>query len=105
MATIPRNIITEDQLAEALDRVVQRMGGDVIRIRYKFQPDSTGDDAIYFRVVLSADAAQRSRLRKVAARVREVLDDEINARESFGVIPYSHFRSESEPESNHPGWA
>jgi hypothetical protein len=105
MATFPKSIVTEEQLAQAVENAVRRLSPDVIRIRYNFRPDNAGDDAIYFRVVLSADASQRSRLGEVAALVRRVLDEETRPRENWGVHPYTRVRSELEPESNDPDWA
>jgi hypothetical protein len=104
MGTFPKSIVTEEQLAEAVENAVRRLIPDVIRIRYSFRPDNAGDDALYFRVVLSADASQRSRLREVGNRVRAVVNEEARPQEIWGVHPYFNFRSESEPESNAPGW-
>lgn len=105
MAISSQNIATEEQLAQAVENAVRRLSPDVIRIRYNFRPDNAGDDAIYFRVVLSADASQISRLGEVANRVRAVVNEEARPREIWGVHPYFNFRSESEPGSNASGWA
>lgn len=105
MATFPKSIVTEEQLAEAVDRAVQRLSPDVIRIRYNFGTDTTGDEAIFFRIVLSADASQRSRLREVGKRVEKVLYEETRPHDNWGLFPYYSYRSDLEPESNDPGWA
>jgi hypothetical protein len=107
MATFPKSIVSEEQLADAVDRAVQRLSPDVIRIRYNFGTDTTGDEAIFFRIVLSAEAAERSRRlrnREVGSRVEEVLDEETRPRDNWGLFSYYSYRSESEPQSNDPGW-
>ena len=108
MGTFPKSIVTEEQLTEAVDRAVQRLSPDVVRIRYNFGTDTTGDEAIFFRIVLSADAAERSRRlrnREVGRRVEEVLEEETRPLENWGLLPHYNYRSETEPLSNDPGWA
>ena len=108
MATFPKSIVTEEQLAEAVENAVRRLSPDVIRIRYNFGTDTIGDEAIFFRIVLSADAAERSRRlrnREVGRRVEEVLYEETRPHDNWGFLPHYSYRSETEPESNDPGWA
>ena len=52
----------------AIDRVRQIVGPDVERIRNEIREDWSGEWAIFFRVVLTDDAARR-RLRDVATKV------------------------------------
>ncbi len=108
MAGFPKNIATEQELEEAVNRALERLRPDVVRIRYNFGTDTTGDEAIFFRIVLSADAAERSRRsrnREIGSRVEEVLMEETRPFDNWGLFPYFSVRSEAEPPSNEPGWA
>jgi hypothetical protein len=67
---------------------------DVARIGYEIREDWSGQWAIFFRVVLSDDAAKH-RLRKVATDVVWRLAERLDF-EELGVFPYHNFRSEPE---------
>jgi hypothetical protein len=47
--------------------------GCVVRIRYEITLDSTDDEAIYFRILLSDDASREERRREVTKRVESEL--------------------------------
>jgi hypothetical protein len=79
---------------EQVDTIVRELAPDVVRIRFNPDEDWSGDPAIYFRIVLSDDAA-RDRLREIAETARNRMYDELRLRES-GYLPYFNFRSESE---------
>jgi hypothetical protein len=67
---------------------------DVARIRYEIGEDWSGQWAIFFRVVLSDDAAKH-RLRETARKVESRLAEGLDFQE-LGVFAYHNFRSESE---------
>jgi len=71
------------------------MAPDVVRIRHNIGSDWSGDDAIFFRIVLSDRASSDDRLPAVSDRVSLRLTDELNLGDS-GLLPYLSFRSESE---------
>jgi len=77
---------------------------DVAHIRYEIGEDWSGQWAIFFRVVLSDDAAKR-RLRDVATKVVWGLARQLDF-PSMGVFLYHNFRSVSEQEAlQEPAWA
>lgn len=67
---------------------------DVARIRYEIGEDWSGQWAVFFRVVLSDDAAKH-RLRETARKVESRLAERLDFQE-LGVFAYHNFRSESE---------
>jgi hypothetical protein len=90
-----------EQLKE-LERNVQeaarKFPGEVVRVRYSFGEDWSGDPAIYFRVVLSDEASSDERLREVADRVESTLFDDLRLAEPdySSYNAYFNFRSKSE---------
>lgn len=80
------------------------MGSDVVRIRYEINEDWSGEWAIFFRVVLTDEAAGH-RLRDVATKVVRELARQLDF-PGMGLFPYHNFRSESEQATlQEPAWA
>jgi hypothetical protein len=82
-----------DRIEAAVSAAESALAPDVVRIRYSLGTDWSDEPAIYFRVILSDDAAKH-RLREIANAVRERLGRLDGL--AFGLRPYHHFRSESE---------
>lgn len=82
--------IDEDRLTA----VIASLAPEVVSIRYRFDSDWSGDDAVYFRVVLTEEAGSEPRLfevaKRVEAEVRAALDLERSA-----LLSYFRFRKES----------
>ncbi len=99
--------ITAEQLKEFEEKVQQtarKFPDDVVRIRYSFDEDWSGDPAIYFRVVLSDDASRRERLWATSQRIRKALEQELQLNES-DYLSYFNFRSKSEEDKlKEPAW-
>ncbi len=77
----------------------------MVLIRYSLESDWTGDPSIFFRVLLSDEAAKPTRLHGVAQRVAMNLEREVDV-ESFGLHAYLNFRSKSEQDNlKEPAWA
>jgi hypothetical protein len=92
------------EIDAAIGRVQQAIGPDVLRIRYDIGEDWTGQWAIFFRVLLTDEAA-KLRLRDIATRIVWGLAREIDF-PAMGVFPYHNFRSESEQTAlQEPAWA
>ncbi len=87
--------ITQQGKIEAEVRAVEAtLRPDVIHIRHEIGEDWSGQWAVFFRVVLSDDAAKH-RLREVATNVVWRLAERLDFA-ALGVFPYHNFRSESE---------
>ncbi len=101
---LPSAVTKHTEIDAAIERVRQIVGPDVVRIRYEIAEDWSGEWAIFFRVVLTDEAARR-RLRDVATKVAWELSRQLDF-PAMGVFPYHNFRSESEQASlREPAWA
>jgi hypothetical protein len=101
---LPSAVTKQAEIEVAIQRVEEIVGADVVRIRYEIGEDWKGQWAIFFRIVLSDDAA-RKRLRETAARVARGLEQGLDF-PGMGVTPYHNFRSLSEQAMlQEPAWA
>ncbi|HYL36361.1 MAG TPA: hypothetical protein VEV17_10650 [Bryobacteraceae bacterium] len=101
---LPSAVTKQSEIEVAIQEVVRTVGPDVVRIRYEIGEDWSGQWAIFFRVVLSDDAAKR-RLREVAGKVVWGLARRLDF-PAMGVFPYHNFRSVSEQAAlQEPAWA
>lgn len=101
---LPSAVTKRAEIDAAIQRVQQTVGPDVVRVRYEIGEDWSGQWAIFFRVVLTDEAA-RHRLRDVATKIVWELARQIDF-PAMGVFPYHNFRSESEQATlQEPAWA
>ncbi|MEO5923922.1 MAG: hypothetical protein ABIR70_08860 [Bryobacteraceae bacterium] len=96
MPIVSRAFVDQAQLAAEIIRIESTLKPSVVRIKATLGEDSSGDPAIYFRVLLSDAASKPARLGDVARRVRSMIVDELDPFNNWGVYPYVRFRSESE---------
>jgi hypothetical protein len=97
---VTRNqFVNEAQVDKAITKFVPQLGRDVVRVRYEISTDWVGDPAIFFRVVLTDQAASDDRLGKVTTRIRAAIWDKLKPFERWGLRPFIHFRSKSEQDS------
>ena len=103
---MPRVSVNPKQIAAALKRAERALKPDVVRIRYTLRDDWTGDPSIYFKVVLSDDAASKeSKLNEITERIEFTIGEKVKA-DDLGLNSYFNFRSLSEQnEVNDPAWA
>ena len=101
---LPPAVTRQSEIQAAINTLERSLAPDVVHIRYEVGEDWSGQWAIFFRVVLSDDAAKR-RLRDVATKVVWGLARQLDF-PSMGVFPYHNFRSLSEQEAlREPAWA
>jgi hypothetical protein len=93
---IPRGVAQQGALDASIREIVGTLGPDVIRVRYTLGEDWTGDDAIFFRVLLSDRASKGNRLFPATRRVRDRIVQTLDPVEQWGLLPYFAFRSQSE---------
>jgi len=91
---LPSAVTKQDEIDAAVRQVVAELSPDVARIRYDIGEDWSGQWAIFFRIVLSDEAARR-RLRDIATKVVWGLARRLDF-PGMGVFPYHNFRSVSE---------
>ena len=101
---LPSAVTKQSEIQAAINEVERSLPQDVVRIRYEIGEDWSGQWAIFFRIVLTDDAARR-RLRDVATKVVRGLARQLDF-PAMGVFPYHNFRSLSEQASlQEPAWA
>jgi len=91
---VPPAVTRQSEIQAAIDEVERSLASDVVRIRYEIGEDWSGQWAIFFRVVLTDDAAKQ-RLREVANKVVWGLSRRLDF-PGMGVFPYHNYRSVSE---------
>jgi hypothetical protein len=97
--------VNQQEIEAGVQRAVQALAPTVVRIRYSFEADWTGDPSIFFRVVLRDEAAKKSKLAGIAERIMFILRREVKP-EDHGLQAYFNFRTLSEQnEINEPAWA
>lgn len=82
------------------------LGTEVVRLRYTVGTNWSDEPAIYFKVLLSDQASRRDRLHDVTSRVEAVIQERLDPINSWGLIPYYNFRSQTEHDAmKDPAWA
>lgn len=101
---LPSAVTRQQEIDAAIATVQKSIGPDLVRIRYEIGEDWSGRWAIFFRIVLTDEAA-RQRLRDVAWKVVDELAQRLDF-PGMGVMPYHNFRSVSEQATlQEPAWA
>lgn len=95
--------ISHEEVAKEVERVVQTLGPEVVRVRFQMTYDTAGDPAIYFRVVLQPWAAKWETLGEATSKIRRTVSEELKPFETWGLFPYFRFRSSAE-HSPEPEW-
>jgi hypothetical protein len=96
MPALPSGIVNQSKIAVAVRKAANLLAPDVVRIRYSLDLDSTGDDAIFFRVLLSDKASREDRLFETTQRISRKILDVVEPMEKFGLGSYFNYRSVSE---------
>ncbi len=102
---VPHVIVNHGEVAAAVQRAAHALKQTVVRIRYDFGSDWTGDPSIFFRVVLTDEAAKKPKRTDIANTVALTLVREVKPEER-GMHSYFNFRSAAEQAHlNEPTWA
>ena len=102
---VPSRLVSQEEIDAEVDKAVNQLGPEVVRVRHRIGEDHDGDPAIYFRIVVTDSAARREDIGLSTQRVKNFLLDRLQPY-SWGLIPYFSFRSESEQATRHePEWA
>ncbi len=84
------------ELHKQLNGITPQPAPGVVRWQHTFGTDWSGDPAIYFWVVLTDEASRKANLRESADGFTDVISGQVDLLNDWGLIPYFHFRSESE---------
>jgi hypothetical protein len=103
---LPRAYTQESEFAAAVAAVEEQLRPSVVRIRFTFGDDWSGERSVFFKIVLSDAATARDRLLDVTKRASAAIVEQVEPEEQWGVFPYFNYRSQSEQaELNEPAWA
>jgi len=103
---IPRAYAQPREFDRAVESAISKLGPDVVRVRYSFGNDWTGEPSVFFKVVLSDNASARLHLLDVTSRIANTLVWDVEPLEQWGVLPYFNYRSQTEQETlQEPAWA
>ena len=86
------------ELQKKLNTIMPQPAPGVVRWQHTFGTDWSGDPAIYFWVVLTDEASKKENLKKSTDGFTNVISQQADFLNDWGLIPYFHFRSESEQE-------
>ena len=84
------------ELQKELNGIMPQPSPGVVRWNHTFGDDWSGDPAIYFWVVLTDGASKKENLGASIDGFTNVVNQQADFLNDFGLIPYFHFRSESE---------
>ena len=104
MAFLPVARINLDLLDDEIERVKKLLGPEVVRIKHVFQEDTSGEPAVYFRIIITDLSSRRETLGDVADKIERTLRDEIRPY-NWGIRLYTNFRNESEQAKLNDAWA
>jgi hypothetical protein len=95
VAIVHRGLVDQGKIKAGVQRAERALAPDVIRIMYSYGVDVTGDQSLFFRIVISEQAAAPTRLRETTQRIIAKVTAEIKSQE-LGLEAYFNFRSRSE---------
>lgn len=99
----PTGFINQLQLAAAVNKAAGALGPEVLQLKHTVGADTSGDPAIFFRIVLADWAVNEETLADVTGKITTTLFDELRPYENWGLVPYFSFRSNSE-QSTERAW-
>lgn len=93
--TVPRGLVDQSEIKAGIRRAERALKPDVIRIMYSYTLDWTGEQSLFFRIVLSDAAASTKLLGETTSGIKTRILSETRA-EELGLQTYFNFRSASE---------
>ena len=84
------------EIEKKLNGIMSQPSPGVVRWRHTFETDWSGDPAINFWGILSDEASKRENLLRSIGEFKNVVSQHVDLFNDWGLIPYFHFRSESE---------
>lgn len=97
-------LVNRQKIEADVQRAAQALAPSVVRIRYSFEDDWTGEPSIFFKVVLADEVAKRPHLSEIIRPIQMKLMDEVRPDEQ-GLHDYFNFRGLSElADIDDPAW-
>ncbi|MGO9228584.1 MAG: hypothetical protein ACLQKA_05145 [Bryobacteraceae bacterium] len=101
---VQTGLVDQAKIKAGVLRAQRALKPDVVRIMYSPTVDWTGEQSLFFRVLISDRASSPNRLRETTQRITAKILHEVKA-EELGLQTYFNFRSKSEQETmREPFW-
>jgi hypothetical protein len=97
MPIVPRGLVDQTKIRAGVLRAQRALAPDVIRVMYSITVDWTGEQSLFFRILISDEASTPNRLRETTQHITAKILHEIKS-EELGLQTYFNFRSKSEQE-------
>lgn len=102
---LPTGMVHQAQIDAEIESAIRKLGPEAAQVSYGLGEDSTGEPSLFFRIVLTDDAAKEEALAGATGRIATLLFDELRPMENWGLHAYFNFRSASEHQSKYdPDW-
>jgi hypothetical protein len=102
---VPTGYVNQAQLGEIVAEAAQSLGPEVVHVAYGVGPDSTGEPALFFRILLADAYIREETIAGLTGRITAALFEAIRPLENWGLRPYFNFRSKSEQDRRRdPDW-
>jgi hypothetical protein len=95
VAIVARGLVDQSKIKAGVQRAERALAPDVVRIMFSYGVDVMGEQALFFRIVISDQAAAPARLREKTQRMIAKVMAEVKSQE-LGLGTYFNFRSQSE---------
>jgi hypothetical protein len=104
VSIVTRGLVDQSKIRAGVQRAERALAPDVIRIMYSYGVDVKGDQSLFFRIVISDQAAAPEHLRERTQRIIAKVMAGIKS-EELGLETYFNFRSRSEQAAlRDPSW-
>lgn len=90
-----RGLVDQSKLTAAVRRAERALAPDVIRVMPTFSLDWSGEESLFFRILLSNAASAPNKLRQTTQKIESKILAGIKADE-LGLQTYFNYRSEAE---------
>jgi hypothetical protein len=103
---VPTGYVNQAHLGEIIAEAAQHLRPEVVHVAYSLGPDSTGEQSLFFRVLLDDAYISEQTIADLTGKISAILFDAIQPIENWGLRPYFNFRSKSEQDRRpDPDWA
>ena len=99
MPITSRAIFKRTELDEEIKSVLSKLGPEVVHTAYRLREDSTGEPAIFIRIVLADEATREDIFFANTRRIVSAIWDELNPVDNWGLFAYVNFRSQTEHQN------
>ena len=96
MAYLAKGIAQTSELVKKFNGLAHFVIPGVVKWRYTFENDWSGDPAIFFWVVVTDEASKPQNLRQTKSAFIAKINNHVDLAGEWGLIPYFSFRSLSE---------